>query len=600
MRVHPLIPVTLSLLCACGGATPPDRATEARAFVDRYEREFRPLAATSVEAHWDLATNLTDDNQARAASAYEKVLAYMAEAAREAARFVGLDLPPDVDRQITLIRRAGPLSAPKDPERRAELARISGEMASRYGKAKVCQAERCQDLHVLAEVLAGSRDPDELERIWIGWRDATADIAPLFERFVELANEGAREIGFADLGEKWRSWYDMEPAALQAEVERLWQQVRPLYRALHCHVRAKLVELYGADRVPPEGRIPAHLLANMWSQNWSGLYPELAPYPDAPSVDVSAALVAQGYTPRRMVEVGERFFVSLGLDKLPPTFWERSLFEKPTDREVICHASAWDVGNRDDLRVKMCIRPRMEDLVVIHHELGHNYYFHYYYQLPIILQNGAHDGFHEGIGDTLALSVTPNYLETLGLLESVAEGPRGVLNKQMLDALDRIAFLPFGLLVDRWRWAVFAGEVPREGWNDLWWSLRRRYQGVEPPVPRGPERLDPVAKYHIPSNTPYLRYFLSAILQFQFHEALCEAAGHQGPLHTCSIYGSRAAGERLRKMLAMGASRPWQDAMEVIAGTRRMDGRALLTYFEPLSAWLAEQNAGRSCGWPAE
>jgi len=415
---------------------------------------------------------------------------------------------------------------------------------------------------------------------------------------VELSNEGAHELGFADLGELWRTGYDMTPAQFEQDTDRLWGQVKPLYDQLHCYVRARLQQRYGKDVVPDGKPIPAHLLGNMWAQEWGNVYPLVQPYQVEGSLDVDGALARKGFDAERMVKVGEGFYTSIGLDPLPKTFWERSLFVKPRDREVVCHASAWDVTFSNDLRVKMCIKPRADDLVMIHHELGHDYYFHAYYRLPVLFQQGANDGFHEAIGDAIALSVTPAYLKKVGILDAVPpEDEKGLIDVQMRDALDKIAFLPFGKLIDQWRWDVFSGKVKPGDFNAAWWALRRKYQGVDAPVARSEADFDPGAKYHIPANVPYTRYFLARIYQFQFHRALCKAAGHQGPLHTCSIHGSEEAGKRLQAMLAMGASRPWPDAMQALTGQREADASAILDFFAPLKKWLEEQNRGRRCGW---
>ncbi|HZD53942.1 MAG TPA: M2 family metallopeptidase, partial [Woeseiaceae bacterium] len=410
-------------------------------------------------------------------------------------------------------------------------------------------------------------------------------------------NQGARELGFADLGEMWRSGYDMSPAGFEQETLRLWNQVKPLYDELHCHVRAKLAEHYGADKVPPDGPIPAHLLGNMWAQEWANIYPLVQPYENVAELDVDRALEQQHYTAEQMVRSAEGFYVSLGLPRLPETFWERSLFRKPADRDVVCHASAWGLDGGRDLRIKMCITPTYEDLRTIYHELGHNYYQGAYQNQPLLFQDGAHAGFHEAIGDTITLSMTPGYLASVGLIPDADQSEQAVINRQMQQALDSIAFLPFGKLIDEWRWGVFSGQIAPEDYNKAWWALRTRYQGIAAPIERTERDFDPGAKYHIPANVSYTRYFLARILQFQFHRALCEAAGFDGPLHECSIHGSTAAGEKLAAMLAAGASEPWQDTLEQLTGTREMDASAIIDYFQPLVSWLEEQNEGRRCGW---
>jgi peptidyl-dipeptidase A len=597
----------LGLGCAAAPPTEPAEPTtsppaavtaeDARAFVKKLNEELHVIATDWARAEWVKATYITHDTEILAAQAHEKVLAYTSQAIAEATKFDGLDLDEDTARQLALLKTSSSLPAPSDPAKRARLAEIAAKMESIYGKGKVCDGDDCRDLGDLSEVLAKSRNYDTLLEAWESWRTISTPMRPMYTEFVQLANEGANEIGFANLGELWRAGYDMEPDAFEAVAAELWNDVKPLYESLHCYVRGRLAKRYGKDKVDPTGLIPAHLLGNMWAQEWGNIYPLVTPYPGVGNLDVTAALERKNYDAVKMVKLGESFFTSLGLKPLPETFWERSQFVKPADRDVVCHASAWDVTSAGDIRIKMCIRPTEEDFITIHHELGHNYYYQYYYEMPILYQSGAHDGFHEGIGDTLALSVTPGYLKQLGILQRVEQNKKALINLQLKEALDKIAFLPFGKLIDEWRWKVFAGEIPPDDLNAAWWKMRAQYQGIAPPVGRSETNFDPGAKYHIPSNVPYTRYFLARILQFQFHEALCEAAGHEGPLHTCSIYGSQAAGDRLRAMLELGASRPWPDALEAIAGVREMDGAALVAYFEPLLGWLEEQNEGQTCGW---
>jgi len=447
-------------------------------------------------------------------------------------------------------------------------------------------------------VFQDSRDYDELLDAWVGWRTVSPPMRDRYERFVEIANEGAKELGYGDLGEMWRSGYDMSAAEFETETERLWGQVKPLYDELHCHVRAKLGETYGEELVPQDQPIPAHLLGNMWSQGWSFIYPDImVPFPDATDLDVDTTLKTKDYSPQEMVRSAESFYVSLGMDRLPDTFWERSMFSKPTDRDVVCHASAWSMDGKDDLRIKMCIKQTYDELRVIYHELGHNYYqWAYKDQLPMFW-DGAHSGFHEAIGDTVTLSMTPDYLAEVGLIKSAEESRETVINRQMMMALDKLAFLPFGKLIDEWRWGVFSGEITPDNYNAAWWELRTKYQGIAPPVERSEADFDPGAKYHIPANVSYTRYFLAHIMQFQFQRALCEVAGHEGELQACSIYGSKEAGEKLWAMLEAGGSEPWQDTLEKLTGTREMDATAIIDYFEPLMGYLKEQNEGRSCGW---
>ena len=578
------------------GASPPT-AAEAQAFVTAAEAKLLDLWIASERADWVAATYITDDTEILAAQAAERATAAATTFAKAATRFDGLKLPPDVARKLLLLKTAPTLASPADPREGAELARLVAGMEGAYGKGKYCPPGReCMDLQQLSRIMATSRKPDELLDAWRGWHAIAPPLRKDFARYAELGNKGARELGFADLGALWRAKYDMSPDQFALEVDRLWEQVRPLYLALHAYVRSRLVATYGAGVVPPRGPIPAHLLGNMWAQSWENLYPLVAPKDADPGYDLSALLRAAAYDPLRMVRSGERFFTSLGFEPLPGTFWERSMFVKPRDREVVCHASAWDIDWQDDLRLKMCIEITGEDFRTIHHELGHNFYQRAYSQQPVLFRDSANDGFHEAIGDTIALSVTPAYLVRVGLLDKEPPEAKDIgLLLQM--ALEKVAFLPFGLLVDQWRWRVFSGATPPERYSAAWWELRAKYQGVAPPVTRSETDFDPGAKYHVAANVSYTRYFLAAILQFQFHRALCQTAGAKGPLHRCSIYDNAEAGRRLRAALAMGRNRPWPDVMEALTGQRQMDATAILEYFAPLKRWLDEQNRGLPVGW---
>jgi peptidyl-dipeptidase A len=606
-----LLPAISLLLSACEPVTTPssEEATvepqakgpsveEAVTFVAAAEDRLAALGQNSERMAWVLANFITEDTEQLAAKASEQFTAAQVEIAAKAARFTGLEgLDYDTSRKLNILRSGIVIPAPSDAVKTAEQAEIGAKMNSLYGKGSYCRTEgECMALGELEEIMAHSREPDELLEAWEGWRTISPPMKDLYARQVKLANEGAVELGFDDLGTMWRSAYDMDPADFPGELDRLWDQVQPLYDALHCHVRARLGEKYGTDVVPVDGPIPAQLLGNMWAQSWENIYDIVGPEQTAASYDLSAILQAEEFDPIRMVKTGQAFFSSLGFAELPDTFWQRSLFVKPADRDVVCHASAWDIDEKDDLRIKMCIDVNAEDFKTIHHELGHNYYQRAYKNETYLYRSSANDGFHEAVGDTLSLSITPEYLAQIGLLDEVPD-VSGDLGLLMKEALEKIAFLPFGLMVDQWRWQVFAGEVGPDGYNDLWWELREKYQGIAAPSERPADAFDPGAKYHVPGNTPYTRYFLAHILQFQFHRSLCEIAGDEGPVHRCSIYGSRQAGERLNAMMEMGRSRPWPEALEAMTGSPQMDATAILDYFAPLKVWLDEQNQGRQCGW---
>ena len=552
------------------------------------------------EAGWVLGTYITVDTQAMSARADEAYVSASTDFAKRAARFPANAGTPEEQRQITVLKNTMVMAAPGDPKKTTELTQTSSRMAAAYGSGKYCPPgsegpEGCLDVEAVTKIMAESRDPKRLREVWEGWHSIGPAMKKDYARFVELSNEGAKEVGFADTGAMWRSRYDMEPDAFAKELDRLWTQLQPLYLSLHAHVRAKLREKYG-DEVPAEGPIPAYLLGNIWAQDWTNVYDLVAPAGSARTVSLDGILKQRKTQPLEMARIAERFFTSIGFDPLPKTFWERSLFVKPRDREVVCHASAWDIDNVDDLRIKMCIDPTEEDFITIHHELGHNFYQRAYNKLPLILRDSANDGFHEAVGDTIALSVTPEYLVKIGMIGQAPDAS-GDVSLLMRRALEKLAFLPFGLIIDQWRWQVFSGQVKPDSYNAAWWDLRQKYQGVAAASPRGEEFFDPGAKYHVPSNTPYARYFLAAVLQFQFHRALAKASGCTMPLHRCSIYGNKEAGERLKKALAMGASRPWPDVLQELTGQREMDATAIADYFAPLKTWLDEQNRGRKIGW---
>jgi peptidyl-dipeptidase A len=579
---------------ADSGPDPQSQPTVAEAdrFIDEAEKRLFDLSIKFSRADWVKSTFITDDTEALSASANEDVIAATTELAEASRRYDRLALSPDVARKIKLLKLSLTLPAPKDPSEREELTKIAASMEGDYGKGKYCPngaKEKCLSLGDMEEIMSTSRDPEELKRIWIGWHKISPPFRSNYQRFVELSNKGAKEMGFKDTGAMWRAKYDMEPDAFAAEMERLWKQVKPLYDSLYVYTRHKLSEKYGKQVVSEDGPIPAHLLGNMWAQTWGNVYPLLKPETGDRGYDLTEILKARKTEPKQLVRYGESFFTSLGFEQLPATFWERSLFTKPQDRDVVCHASAWDVDFEKDVRLKMCIQINEEDFTTVHHELGHNYYQMAYAGQPFLYRDSANDAFHEAIGDTIALSVTSPYLKQINLIDKVPDQSADI-GFLLQRALDKVAFLPFGYLVDQWRWKVFSGEVGPGDYNKAWWDLRLKYQGVSPPADRSEQDFDAGAKYHVAANVPYSRYFLAAILQFQFHRALCREAGFKGPLYQCSIYGNKKAGAKLNQMLAMGLSKPWPEALKTLTGEDKMDATAIIDYFAPLKQWLDEQN----------
>ena len=597
MKIRAAACIAVTFAAMVFAADPKATPEEARKFINDAEQKLLLLGVDAGRADWIKSTYITDDTEAIAAKLDEKAIAATVAYAKQATRFDGLKLDVETARKLKLLKLSLTIATPADPKESEELTRIVTGMEGAYGKGKYCPSgpASCKDLEELSKILAESRDPKALQDAWTGWHAISRPIRKDFVRYVELANKGARQLGFQDNGAMWRSKYDMAPEDFSKELDRLWEQVKPLYLSLHAYVRNRLREKYG-DAVPAGGAIPADLLGNMWAQDWDNIYPLLAPANADPGYDLTALLKKRNTDWKQMVKYGEGFFTSLGFAPLPATFWERSLFLKPKDRDVVCHASAWDIDSLNDVRLKMCIQITGEDFLTVHHELGHNFYQRAYSKLPPSFRDSANDGFHEAVGDTIALSITPEYLVKIGLLDQAPDTSKDI-GLLLHRALEKIAFLPFGLVIDQWRWKVFSGEIPPEKYNQTWWQLRQKYQGIAPPLDRSEADFDPAAKYHVAANVPYMRYFLADILQFQFHRALSQAAGCTGPLNRCSIYGNQAAGAKLSAMLEMGQSRPWQDALEKITGTRQMDATAIRDYFAPLQKWLDEQNKGKPLGW---
>ena len=589
-------------------------AEDAAAFVDKVEATYSSAFEEASRIQWVNATYINVDTDWLAAKNAGELTKMSVDFAKEAAKFDGVALDPAIRRKLDFMKLGIVLPAPSENGAAEELADITTRLGSAYstgtidvdaaafkpalismrgadgdaGGGKVNQ-------HETELLMRQLRDPAMLAEVWTKWNDYAARMKPDYVRMVEIANKGAKELGYPDAGALWRSGYDMSPEDFEAETDRLWGQVKPLYNQLHCFVRAELNKKYGDRVVPLDQPIRADLLGNMWAQEW-GSIGDIVSVGGGQSVNLDNILVARGYDPVRMVKTGENFFTSLGFEPLPSSFWERSQIVKPRDREVVCHASAWDLDAKDDLRIKMCATVSAEDFTTIHHELGHNFYQRAYKAQPVLFQNGANDGFHEAIGDMIALSITPEYLKEIGLIDAVPPASED-LSLLMRQALDKIAFLPFGLLVDKYRWKIFDGEITPDHYNDGWWALRTEYQGIRPPSPRPGDGFDAGAKYHVPGGVPYTRYFLARILQFQFYKAACDQISWTGPLHRCSFYGSKEVGRKFNAMMEMGASKPWPDALEAFTGSRQMDGSAIVAYFKPLMDYLETENAGRQCGW---
>ncbi|MDB3877585.1 M2 family metallopeptidase [Gammaproteobacteria bacterium] len=579
--------------------------SDVETFLERVELENKTLGPVASSAYWLQANFITYDSQKVVADYGKRFQLLALERARQASTFDDVEVSEENRRKLNLIKNSFVMPSPLDDTLAGEIANIMAELDAMYGAGQHCFGEGdCYDLEAFEGVIDNSRDPDELLKAWEGWRNIGTPMKDKYLRMVEIGNLGAKDLGYEGLTDLWFSQYDMPAEEFLAETDRVWDELKPLYDALHCHVRSELSEHYGEEVVSKEGVLPAHVLGNMWGQSWANVY-DLVYTPDNPNassgIDLTNILEEKNIDEIEMTKIAENFFISLGFQPLPDTFWERSLFVKPQDRSVVCHASAWNLdADANDLRIKMCIERNAEDFSTIHHELGHIFYYQAYNSTqPSVFQSGANDGFHEAVGDLLALSITPEYYNKIGLI-SEAEAKAATsdpISLLMQQALQGVVSVPWTLMLDKWRAGVFSGEITESQLNDSWWELREYYQGIGAPRERGENAFDPGAKYHIPGNTPYTRYYLAQILQYQFHESLCNQMGFEGPLHECSIYDNELAGKKLRAMLSLGQSQEWQVALEALTGTQTLNGKSMLNYYQPLKDWLDVKNANRACGW---
>ena len=599
-----LILIIIVTSCAPSSEQTPNNQ-DLEEFLANVESENKKDGPVIYSASWISSNFITYDSQKVIADYGTKSTLKSLERSREAASFDGLDTSKENQRMLNILKSSFVMPPPLDEELASELSEITTSLEAMYGSGEYCfDDEECYDLEAFESIIDNSRDPKELLRAWEGWHEIGKPMKPMYMRMVDIGNQGSVDLGYEGLSDLWFSKYDMPAEDFLDDTDRVWSEVKPLYDALHCHVRAKLNEHYGDEVISKTGPLPVHMLGNMWGQSWSNIYDLVYEEKlDSKYIDVTKIINEKSLSEIEMVEYAEDFFISMGFKPLPKTFWERSLFVKPRDRSVVCHASAWNLDPaNNDLRIKMCIEKNEEDFITIHHELGHIFYYQAYNHIPTVFQAGANDGFHEAFGDLLTLSITPDYLVDIGFIseddaEEAKRDPIGLLMKQ---ALDGVVIVPWALMLDKWRSGVFDGEIDESNLNSSWWSLREEYQGINTSYERSENYFDPGAKYHIPGNTPYTRYYLASIMQYQFHEALCNLIDYDGYLHECSIYGNKEAGDRIISTMAMGQSLPWQDAFENLTGSRQLSGKSIMNYYAPLKEWLDEENKNRTCGWSEE
>ncbi|KAH8378413.1 hypothetical protein KR093_011246, partial [Drosophila rubida] len=585
---------------------------QAKEYLENLNKELAQRTNLETETSWAYASNINDENERKKNEESARRAKFLKDVSVDIQKFNWRSYQSeDLKRQFKLLSKLGYAALPETDY--AEFLETMSAMESNFAKVKVCDyknSTKC-DLSLepeIEEVFQSSRDPEELKHYWVQFYDkAGTPVRSEFERYVELNKKAAVLNNFTSGAELWLSEY--EDDTFEKQLDDIFAEIRPLYEQVHGYVRYRLRKHYGDEVVSEKGPLPMHLLGNMWAQQWSEVASLVTPFPDKPLVDVTSEMVKQGYTPLKMFQMADDFFVSMNLTKLPQDFWDKSIIEKPTDgRDLICHASAWDFYLKDDVRIKQCTQVTQSQLFTVHHEQGHIQYFLQYQHLPFVYRTGANPGFHEAVGDVLSLSVsTPKHLEKIGLLSNFVLDEETRINQLFLTALDKIVFLPFAFTLDKYRWSLFRGEVDKSKWNCAFWKLREEYSGIEPPVVRSEKDFDAPAKYHISADVEYLRYLVSFIIQFQFYKSACIKAGQYNatnpelPLDNCDIYGSAAAGAAFQKMLSLGASKPWPDALEAFNGERIMSGKAIAEFFEPLRVWLEAENIKNNVhiGWTA-
>nr|UJP38391.1 angiotensin-converting enzyme 2 [Taphozous melanopogon] len=587
---------------------------QAKTFLEKFNSEVEVLSFESSLASWNYNTNITDENVQKMSEAGDKLSAFYEEQYKLAKTYPLQEIQNlTIKRQLQVLQQNDPSVLSADKSKR--LNTILNEMSTIYSTGKVCNPNNPQECLLLAPGLENimqknSSDYNQKLWAWEGWRSEVGkQLRPLYEEYVALKNEMARGNNYEDYGDYWRGdyetlgtdGYNYSRNQLIEDVERIFAEIKPLYEHLHAYVRAKLMAVY-PSRISPTGCLPAHLLGDMWGRFWTNLYPLTVPFGQKPNIDVTNAMVNQGWDAERIFKEAEKFFVSIALPNMTEGFWKNSMLTEPSDgRKVVCHPTAWDLG-QGDFRIKMCTKVTMEDFLTAHHEMGHIQYDMAYSTQPYLLRNGANEGFHEAVGEIMSLSVaTPKHLKAMGLLPpDFYEDKETEINFLLKQALNIVGTLPFTYMLEKWRWLVFKGEIPKEQWMKKWWEMKRKLVGVVEPLPHDETYCDPASLFHVANDYSFIRYFTRTILEFQFQEALCQTAQHKGPLHECDISNSTEAGSKLLQMLKLGKSEPWTSALEEIVGIKNMDVRPLLNYFEPLFTWLKDQNKNSFVGWHTE
>lgn len=583
---------------------------KAESFLNKFNQEAEDLSYQSSLASWNYNTNITEENAQKMNEAAAKWSAFYEEQSKIAQNFSLQEIQDaTIKRQLKALQQSG--SSALSPDKNKQLNTILNTMSTIYSTGKVCNSMNPQECFLLEpgldEIMATSTDYNRRLWAWEGWRaEVGKQLRPLYEEYVVLKNEMARANNYEDYGDYWRGDYEAEGVEgynynrnqLIEDVENTFKEIKPLYEQLHAYVRTKLMEVY-PSYISPTGCLPAHLLGDMWGRFWTNLYPLSTPFLQKPNIDVTDAMVNQSWDAERIFKEAEKFFVSVGLPQMTPGFWTNSMLTEPgDDRKVVCHPTAWDLGH-GDFRIKMCTKVTMDNFLTAHHEMGHIQYDMAYAKQPFLLRNGANEGFHEAVGEIMSLSAaTPKHLKSIGLLPSnFQEDDETEINFLLKQALTIVGTLPFTYMLEKWRWMVFQDKIPREQWTKKWWEMKREIVGVVEPLPHDETYCDPASLFHVSNDYSFIRYYTRTIYQFQFQEALCQAAKHDGPLHKCDISNSTEAGQKLLNMLSLGNSGPWTLALENVVGSRNMDVKPLLNYFQPLFVWLKEQNRNSTVGW---
>jgi peptidyl-dipeptidase A len=573
----------------------PKLSAEAAAFLKQYNSLFMGLVRVSQEAQWAASTDVTDAHDGARVGANTMLAAFAGDrevietARRLLKRREALD--PVVARsldKIILGAAEGPGTIPDVVAARVAAESAQSSTMDGYTYKLDGKPVSANDIDTILEK---SSDLAQRRRTWEASKEMGVPLRAGLINLQKLRNQVAKEMGFASYFALQVADYDMSEKEMMDLLDSFVRDTQPLYKKLHAWVRVHLAKKY---KQPVPKLIPAHWITNRWSQEWSGIAEG--------TVDLDPLF--KGKKPEWIVKSAEKFWVSLGFDQLPQSFWDKSdLYPVPAGgkRKKNAHASCWHIDLDRDVRSLMSVEANAQWFRTAHHELGHGYYFFAYArpEVPPILRQGANRAFHEAMGDLAAIAASqPVYLKAVGVLpESTKVDDRAALLDEALESA--IPFIQWSAgTMAHWERDFYSANLPPEEIQSRWWKYVAEFQGVEPPSNRNGmnDHCDACSKTHI-NDLPaqYYNYALSTVIKYQMHDHICKKILKQDP-HSCNYYGHKEVGDFLKSIMKQGALRPWRDVLKEATG-EPLSTRALVEYFKPLDPWLDQELKGQAVGW---